>query len=280
MQVFVRECYEELYDDIVGSLSQKKIGAVIGTAGIGKSTFSLYFLHRYLGDVGPDNDRSFYYQVETTKVCFFRHTGGNKYSTSMRSGVALDPKFPLFIDMTEDALPFLHLGVAILFPCFQVGQFEKYCRDGWYKVMPTWKFDELTTYTETSNFWANHNLAQADDMENVGVAYGMYGGSLRSVIYCALELKAGNLGTNMIDLEIDSKGSLIANRFLTDGFGGPDSMSEVLIHINPRLQDGITLYDGKDVLLNYCFASPYVFRRIKELHSEIIVTRARLKYNN
>lgn len=281
MQLFIRECYPELYDDIVDSLKTKKRGAVIGTAGIGKSTFFLYFLYRYLRDVGPENDRSFYYQVEQGKVSLYRHhTDGNNYS--MWSNVSdLNPKIPLFVDMNCSSPPVEHLGVAIIFSSFRADRYKEYCKNGWIKVMPTWKYDEFSEYTGTSQFWANHQLNPADDMENVRAAYEMYGGSLRYVMECVSDVKKGKSATCIIDAAIADKGRDIARDFFVIGFGGPNtSISDVLIHRNPLLDDdGRIQYDGKNMVLNYNFASPYVFHRIKALDPEAIVTAARQKYN-
>lgn len=118
-------------------------------------------------------------------------------------------------------------------------------------------------------------------MERVTAAYKMYGGSLRYVIECVGFMKAGQPATERIDSAITEKCRAILEHFFGAGFGGPeDSISDVLIHRNPRIgDDGQVKYDVKGMKIIYSFASPFVFHQILSFHSHNIATLARQKFD-
>jgi hypothetical protein len=81
--LFLRSCYKEMFDHIKGCLplGKKKIVAVLGTAGIGKSSFSIMCLDEYFKDpnslLNNSGDKSFYYQPRISQLWFYEYVGEN-----------------------------------------------------------------------------------------------------------------------------------------------------------------------------------------------------------
>jgi hypothetical protein len=281
--LFIRECYEDMYDDIVKSLQERGATtphlAVIGTAGIGKSSFFIYFLHRYLQNK-TGGVRNFYYQVEIGNVQKFECTAaGNEFTVTDigTSGTSLDKRWPLFVDMADEGLPKQHGGTVIIFSSFKSGRYKELCKQGWYKIMPIWKFEEVNTYAESNHFWKNVGLKREDNIAKLAKGFEFYGGAIRNIIN---SMKAENPEGEIIKA-VNEKGKVICDRFFQSGFGGAEeSISDVLIHRNPLVRDdGSVNYNGKGVLIKFNFASPYIFKKLLSLHDQSLVAQARQKFN-
>ena len=76
----MRDCYKVFIDDVVSSLLMKpcKTVAILGTAGIGKSSLFLVILKLLLEDptkIGLTG-RSFYYQTARDRTRLYKHEDG------------------------------------------------------------------------------------------------------------------------------------------------------------------------------------------------------------
>lgn len=82
--LYLRDCYEELIADIIKSLPKKarKTIAILGTAGIGKSSLFLVILKRLFQDPSQFGleTRSFYFQTRQDKIRLFHHDTGDMLS--------------------------------------------------------------------------------------------------------------------------------------------------------------------------------------------------------
>jgi hypothetical protein len=85
--VYVRDCYLQLIDDILISLPKKncKAFAILGTAGIGKSSFFLVVLKMLLDDPEPFglHTRSFYFQTRKDMMWLYSHEDGSFFYVGM-----------------------------------------------------------------------------------------------------------------------------------------------------------------------------------------------------
>ena len=276
--LYLRDCYNNLIKDILASLPVKhcKTIAILGTAGIGKSSLFLVVLKMLLEDPAHllSTTRSFYYQTRQDKTRLYHHEVGNTFSSRfVPVGEQLDASIILFADMeTADGSPTEHAGISFIFTSFKPSRFKEITKNGWHKVMPTWSADEQAEY---------FNSTQFEEEYSKGVAQRAYdnilffGGSIRSNIQVALSKEDS---VARIEEAILVKGEVVCDRFFKAGFGGTeDVVSDVLVHRNPKMKEANT-YDFNAVTCAYSFASPYVLRRLLQLKDKMLVTEARAKY--
>jgi hypothetical protein len=82
----------------------------------------------------------------------------------------------------------------------------------------------------------------------------------------------------MIEAAILTKGDLLCERFFIAGFGvSEEVLSDVLVHRNPKKEDD--KYDFDSVPGVFSFASPFVLQRLFQLNNNMLVTKARNKFN-
>ena len=83
----------------------------------------------------------------------------------------------------------------------------------------------------------------------------------------------------LFEAAILAKGDLLCECYFKPFLGGSmDFMSDLLVHRNPEMVGD--KYDFDSLPGVYCFASPFVLRRLLQLkNSGILVTEARNKYN-
>ena len=291
-KLFIRTCYPEIMADIVATLRKIKVKnvAVTGTAGIGKSSFSLFCLNEYLKKpailLNNTEDKSFYYQSSAHHVYFFRYKEDFGSSSSLQFTLRsvsreeiTDSRFPLFADIKEQtSLPIDHAGPILIFSSFQPGRYKEIIKEGSMKIMPTWDDRELQEYIFSGECLQNENLT-AEDQQTVLNNSRYLGGVPRSNIICCIHKRSPE---EYIGKAIREKGEDIVERFYSTGFGGTeDAISDILIHRNPLKDErGNYIYECLVGDVDFMFASPYVLVEISKLRNKAILCQAREKYKN
>mmetsp|Transcript_8956 Transcript_8956/g.12438 ORF Transcript_8956/g.12438 Transcript_8956/m.12438 type:complete len:292 (-) Transcript_8956:225-1100(-) len=277
--LYIRDCYGDIIADIVASLPRKrcKTFAILGTAGIGKSSLLLVWLKMLLEDPTKFGlaTRSFYFQTRSEKIWLYQHEGGNSFSLRLvQNDEQLDASIILFVDMeTTDGSPTDHLGICLIFTTFrQTSHYKELTKSGWQKVLSTWSAEEQAEYFNSPQFKEEYGEEVAQCAYN-NMFY--FGGSIRNNIQVAIH-KADPV--KIITQEMDAMGEQVCQRFYKLGFGATvDPISDMLVHKNPeRMEDNSYNYDAVSSV--YSFASPYVLRCFLARNS-MLATDARNKYN-
>ena len=143
--------------DIVASLPKKWCPAVaiLGTAGIGKSSLFLVVLKLLLEDPARFglSTRSFYFQTRQDNVWLYQHEVKDSFSCRVvPHDEQLDESIILFADMETDVSPFEHGGISLIFTSFKPSRFKELTKSGWRKIMPTWSADEQVNFFNSPQF--------------------------------------------------------------------------------------------------------------------------------
>jgi len=257
-------------------LKVRKTIAILGTAGIGKSSLFLVILKLLLDDPTKFGltTRSFYFQTLPGEIWLYHHDHANEFSVHLvERSEQLDATIPLFADMeTELGSPKEHAGISLIFTSFRPSRYKELTKKGWRKVMPTWSADEQAQYFNSPQFKSEYSDEKAQRAyDNIQ----FFGGSIRKNIEVA---ETGDNPVDDIDEALTEKGEAVCDRFFKAGFGGTeDVVSDVLVHRNPQMVEQKYNYSAKPCV--YSFASPYVLRRLLVLNNNLLVTDARNKYN-
>ena len=282
--LYIRSCYNDIYEEIKSDFSTVEQNhkqpnfAVIGTAGIGKSSFFLYFLWRYMEDEffmeDKNDDKSFFYQTDKNNVEFFQNTKGFDF-TEISLNIQdynefKHKKYPLFVDMETEDIPFPNHGLLIIFSSFKEVKYKERTKKGFHKLMPTWSYEEMSEYILSDTFGEDFGK-NLEEKQNMLEMFEYFGGVVRSVV-------SKNKG--LIDKAITAKGSLICQHYFKAGHGGiEDHISDVLIHRNPpKDADGKFLYEVLDEIFIYSFASQYIFRELVKNNKVALIKEAKQKY--
>jgi hypothetical protein len=143
-------------------------------------------------------------------------------------------------------------------------------KNGYNKLMPTWSYEEMSTYIMSATFGCDHKKDLVE-RELILRKFDYFGGVMRSVI---------NNDETTIQEAIEDKGKAICDRYFTSGDGGMEStISDVLIHRNPpKDNDGKNLYEVLNICYSYSFASHHIFTKLVEKNKEIFIKRSTLKF--
>lgn len=289
--LFIRDCYPDIMTEISTSLQsiglKKKAVSIIGTAGIGKSSFFAYCLDAFLNNpsclLSKNEDKSFYYQTGSQKVYFFSYNGRNSNDALEFDQYILGPqevtddRYPLFADLKDKiGQPEDHTGTILLFCSLSNERYKEVTKEGSWKLMPTWTTLELEAYICSEEFKAEFK-ATPEQCQKTYEASFVCGGKLRNCLKCGLK---GVNPESLIDSALSQKGFLVAQNFFTGGFGGLEiEISDDLVHRNPlQRADGSFDYEALDKVVNFHFASPYVLNKIRERFKQEIVSKAKAKY--
>lgn len=275
--MFVRDCYKELLDDILESLPRKscKTLAILGTAGIGKSSLFLFVLKVLFETPASFGlvSSSFYHQTRQDLIWLYEHVEGDSFSCRfVPVGEQLEPALPLFADLHSAGSPTEHAGISLIFTSFNISRYKELTKNGWCKVMPTWSAEEQTEYFNSPAFEIDHSKEIA---ERAYSNISFFGGSIRKNIVTA---QNGDHAEGEIEEAMISKGGEICDRFFKAGFGGTeDVVSDILVHRNPQKVEEKYKFGAKPYV--YSFASPFVLRCFLSLNENILANQARNKYN-
>jgi len=188
-------------------------------------------------------------------------------------GERLNDSFPLFADMeSDDGSPREHIGISLIFTSFRPSRYKELTKNGWQKMLPTWSTEEQYEYFRSPQFESEYSKEVAQRAyENIWY----FGGSIRRNIQVAM---SRHCPVTMIGEALLVKGDLLCERYFNAGFGGPEEvLSDVLVHRNPKMVDD--KYDFDSVPGVFSFASPFVLQRLFQLHNNMLVTKARNKFN-
>ena len=278
--LYIRDCYKHFIADIVTSLPRKrcKTVAILGTAGIGKSSLFLVVLKLLLEDptkLGLET-RSFYFQTLPGVIWLYHHDHTNEFSVRLvERSDQLDETIPLFADMeTEHGSPKEHVGISLIFSSFRPSRFKEVTKNGWRKVLHTWSAEEQANFFHSQQFKSEYGQEVA---QRASSNLALFGGSIRNNIQAAL---SSDDPKRSIDHAITAKGAQVCERFFKAGFGGTeDDVSDMLVHRNPEKKlDGSYNYNAEPCA--YSFASPYVLCRLLAFDNNMLVTDARNKYHS
>lgn len=215
--------------------------------------------------------RSFYFQTNDT-IFLYRLIDASKYKKEVVGVGQLDEKIPLLADMETSNPPKEHLGFSLIFTSFMKSRYKEITKGGWRKILPTWSSKEQIDFFQSEQFKEEYN---EDISERAKNNIQFYGGSIRLNIESALER---NVSLDILESALQQKGLVVCEQFFKAGFGGvEDAVSDVLIHRNPVKIDSVG-YNFNAISCTYSFASTYVFDRLMQLHSNILLTDARNKY--
>ena len=275
--LYIRDCYELIIADIVESLpiKKRKTVAILGTAGIGKSSLFMVVLKLLIEDPTKFelSTRSFYFQTVPGEIWLYHHEHANKFS--VHKCERLDASIPLFADMETMQGPKEHAGISLIFTSFCPSRYYELTKKGWRKVMPTWSADEQADLFSSAQFQSEHCKEIVQRAYN-NILY--FGGSIRNNIEAAI---TGKNPVTTIDYAISKKGELMCTRFFKAGLGGKEEeLSDVLVHRNPEMSGNVYNFDAE--LCAFSFASPYVLRQLLALNNNnnnMLVADARHKYS-
>lgn len=277
--LYRRNCYDELTKDILTSLPRLrcKTIAILGTAGIGKSSMFLVLLKMLQEDpsqLGLET-RSFYYQTRQDRIWLYQHENKGTYSVRfVKPDEQLNTSIVLFADMeTADGSPTEHAGISFIFTSFRPSRFKEITKNRWRKILPTWSWEEQADFFNSTQFEVEYGKEAGQRAYN---NIQFFGGAIRNNIRTTL---LGKDPARMLEDAILTKGELVCDRFFKAGFGGTeDVVSDMLVHRNP--EKGVdNQYDYNAEPCAYSFASPYVLRRLLQLKDNMLATEARNKYS-
>eukprot|EP01035_Chromulina_nebulosa_P035568 gene35568-47828_t len=268
--LYIRDCYEDFIADLVASLPRKprKVIAILGTAGIGKSSLFLVILKLLLEKPTQFGltTRSFYYQIARDKTRLYHHESGTSFSVRfVQADEELDETIPLFADMETFDAPTEHAGISIIFTSFRSSRFKEVAKNGWLKVLHTWSAEEQANFFHSQQFESEYGQ---DVAQRAYSNITFFGGSIRNNILAALDSDMDP--ETYIDYAITTKGAQVCERFFKAGFGGAEvDVSDVLVHRNPKKKlDGSYNYNAEQCA--YSFASPFVLRRLLALNINML----------
>jgi hypothetical protein len=81
---------------------------------------------------------------------------------------------------TED-YPFETLGLLIIFSSCKPGRFKERTKDGFNKLMPTWSYEEISTYIMSDTFGSDYKK-DLEERQLILENFEIFGGAMRSVI--------------------------------------------------------------------------------------------------
>jgi len=186
--LYRRDCYDDFIKDIIATLPRKpcKTIAILGTAGIGKSSLFLVLLMLLLDDPSQFGlaTRSFYYQTLPGEITLFHHVHANEFIEHfVERGERLDETFPLFADMETEQGPKEHAGISLIFSSFRPSRYKELTKNGWQKILPMWSTEEQADFFSSRQFEREHGKEVA---QRAYESIRYFGGSIRSNIQVAL----------------------------------------------------------------------------------------------
>lgn len=240
--IFVRDSYNDIYNLILGRFNTKasRHHLVTGVPGIGKSTFSLYFLWRYLNDY-PDAPVLCEFIYET--ITLLHPQGSQKYS---RMGCPL-MKYPYLIDFINSNEPLPGLGsFQVVFSSPDESRYKNMMKNmnSSRYVMPVWTIEEL--YLLCPSF-------PAISVDMVNERFALVGGVPR---HCFADPEKDV--KKMVENKISEKGFDLIHQYMTKGFSFLEKdISHLLLHCHPDEMNGYCTENN-----NLDWATPTIFQML------------------
>ena len=268
--IFVRRCYVDLYDEANSEEGRQCLGTLVpfvGTAGIGKSVFMMYWIIRMVLDVGLAKVR-FYYQNAPGQVYLVEGTDCDTmlFRKFAVDSTILDKSLLLFADLSsQTVLPIDHSGITYVFSSFQESRYKEKIKETSWRVLPTWDFHELSLYFQCPIFWSDNELDRLTHGSMVADAVSLYGGSIRNIVVSVslfIKVEFDSLDS-LLKIAMLEKGGKLAEQIFVSGFAAADAIiSDVLVHRNPPIHPvtGTHIYGSR--LLMYTPASVHVAKSL------------------
>lgn len=256
-KILIRESYETIYQQII---EQSRLGfrnfLITGVPGIGKSTFSYYFLWKYFSD-NPLGE--ILLEVSNNVIYYIQP---NKTTTLLRIQ-CMTIKCPYLVDLRDRQEPAAKLGLyTVVFSSPNPSRYKQFMKQ--YEIsrryiMPTWSYEESQTLNEIRNI----------PEEELYARFELVGGVPRLIFSLDLQQLS-----DMISKTLNEKGSLIANKFFTSGYQmSDDEISYLIIHLHPPINGYCSISD------NYKFASAYIWENFYEKYKQIILSQSANYFN-
>jgi hypothetical protein len=262
--IFVRTCYEDLYDVATTHLKTPNDSSqnvlFTGVPGIGKSLFMIYFLCEFsMDDRFPD--KKFAIQFASKEYGVYVPTATpNEYSYKKYDDYEKFKlkEYPLFVDILGEHQPEAHGKWTLIFSSPNPKRYKEVIKaaPAWMYTLPTWSEDELSVLNPDKERWFDR-FVKCGGVPRIVLWVGPSGDPMRK-----------------FDDALKAKGATVANYFFKYGFGDVDpEKSYFLVHINPPISesgDGV-MYGGTPV---HTFASDYVFQKLAAMHGSSLIAEA------
>ena len=255
--IYVRECYRDLYDTASASMLIKQPNAATlftGVPGIGKSLFLVYFIYRFLHDA-RFKDKYFAVEFADTKEywCFKPTADATEFSCTLESSKFILPKpFLLLCDINTATEPASRAKWTFIFSSPNDNRFKEILKaePNFEYTMPTWSEQELLLAFGDRRQWYDNFI--------------LFGGVPRHVFH--------NNSRQRLESMMVTKGATVIFNFFGGSFGTLDSIqNDMIVHINPPMEEGKFVYDGTVV---YSFASDKIFQELLAMYGEQILSEA------
>lgn len=240
--IFVRDSYNDIYNLILQKLNTNlsRHHVVTGVPGIGKSTFSLYFLWRYLNE-----------NPNAPVLCEFNYGIITLLDPQLSQKLSrMDcplMNYPYLIDFSESSEPLTGLGsFQVVFSSPDESRYKNMMKNlnSSRYIMPVWTIEEL-------NLLRPSFTTISDDIVNA--RYDLVGGIPR---HCFAHPEKDV--QKMVENKILEKGFDLIHQFMTRGFAFLEKdISHLLIHRHPDPMNG---YCTENNNLNW--ATPTIFQML------------------
>jgi hypothetical protein len=269
--IFIRKCYEELYDTVTSIMLEPTISmpAVLftGVPGIGKSIFMIYFLCKYSVDI-RFIEKSFAFEIGSGLYHFYNSTGVVDEYSCFRD--VTGNTFPVgdvlvVTDILTPEQPKNRAKWTLIFSSPNPKRYKEFMKPSpaFKLTFPTWSELELLFVDPDVDRWYNR--------------FAKCGGVARIVLWDG----SGDDPMSSLEIALQAKGAVVAEYFFKHGFGDVDSdKCYALVHINPPYchEHGRWLYDAP--LPDHTFASDYVFQQLKSKFTTALVAEAANWFNS
>ena len=273
-RIYVRKCYEELYDISTAFMMNQKIERPValftGVPGIGKSLFLLYFVFRFYNDNrrfyndNPLLDKRFALEFEYQKYKLFTPSDSHGiFRVQDVTDVCLVSDCLVLSDIKAPVEPGGRTKCLLIFSSPNQSRYKETMKTSpcFTYTMPTWNEDELLCINQFASGWFGNFVT--------------FGGVPRHVLWNGID----NDPRKLLHTAINTKGGNLARNFFSFGHGDVDpDMSFMLVHINPRwdYNSHTWSYIGEP---DYSFASDEIFLIIEQTYQHALLAQALQIFN-
>ena len=216
--------------------------------GIGKSTFLVYFLCRYILD-DRFSDKRFALEFDRGVYDYFTPTAVKDEYESMECRKKEFPIMEVLVlsDIAQVTEPDTRGKWLLVFSSPNPLRYSQLMKrlPRFYYVLPAWSYDELISFNQNEESWFP--------------IYEICGGIVRDIFSYP---NSSDSTIAVLEKKIKDSGSTVIDNYMNRYFGVIDiETSYELVHINPpRSEDG--KYQYRCINYEYSFASMYVFRKL------------------
>lgn len=260
--IYIRKCYEELYEVAVQILLDKSfkypVTSFIGVPGIGKSLFLIYYLHRLVNDDRIPNER-FACQLEAKEYITFDHIGDHRYE--IRKVLDVSEVFDrIVLQDVHDPIESCGITKSLFIfgsPSAQIdSKYVSSYKANFRYIMPTWSEEGLECVDPTRH-WYDYYL--------------IFGGVPRYLFWrkgkdASIQVYGPNHYLTEMLIE---KGNDMMEHFTRSGFKGlAETTNYMFVHFNPgRNLNGSWQNGGRKI---FSFASDEMLKYLVSRHQNAL----------